>query len=103
MAYTFRSKRLGYDNIAAGSATGFERVIAGGGPGDATTKEDINNMNVSADGVNTSYIANRMVELELGGAAGSSDSNMLNNPSSDTTPFYTSATSFTSSIGELLG
>jgi hypothetical protein len=38
MAFTFQNKRLGYDNIAAGSATGFERVIAGGGPGDSTTK-----------------------------------------------------------------
>jgi hypothetical protein len=38
MAFTFQNRRLGYDNIAVGSATGFERVIAGGGPGDGTTK-----------------------------------------------------------------
>lgn len=38
MAFTFQNRRLGYDNIANGSATGFERVVPGGGPGDSTTK-----------------------------------------------------------------
>lgn len=98
MAFTFRSKRLGYDNIAAGSATGFERVIDGGGPGDATTKESGETRGVSADCVNSSYIANRVVELDLGGT---SSGDYVGQPSSATSPFYTSATSFTSSIGEL--
>jgi hypothetical protein len=38
MAFTFQNRRYGYDNIAPGSATGFERVVPGGGPGDSTTK-----------------------------------------------------------------
>lgn len=102
MAFTHKSRRIGYDNIANGSATGVERIIAGSGAfGDGTTKEAIDTFGVSADCVNSSFIANRVVELELGGAAGSSDSNSVNDPSSATTPFYTSATSFSSSIGEL--
>lgn len=101
MAYTQKSKRLGYDNIANGSAAGFERVIAGGGVGDSTTKESNETRGVSADCVNSSYIANRSVELEVGGVILSSDGNYTNVPSSDTTPGYTSATSSTSAIGEL--
>jgi hypothetical protein len=31
MAYIMRGKRIGFDNIAVGSATGLERTIAGGG------------------------------------------------------------------------
>jgi hypothetical protein len=31
MAYKYRGKTIGFDNIAAGSATGVERHIAGGG------------------------------------------------------------------------
>ena len=38
MGFTFQNRRLGYDNIAVGSATGFERVVPGGGPGDSTTR-----------------------------------------------------------------
>ncbi len=102
MAYTLKSKRLGYDNIAAGAAAGFERVVQGSAaPGDATTKEAIDHFVTSDVGTNTSFIADRPVELENGGWAGSSNSNYVNVPSSDTTPFYTSATSFTTAVGEL--
>jgi hypothetical protein len=31
MAYNYRGKRIGFDNIAVGSATGAERTITGGG------------------------------------------------------------------------
>ena len=36
MAETYRGRRLKFDNIAVGSATGVERTIAGGG-GERTT------------------------------------------------------------------
>lgn len=37
MAFTYRNKRLGYDNIANGSATGLENaVVAGTGIGETT-------------------------------------------------------------------
>ena len=115
MAYTLKSKRMAYDNIANGSATGIERIVSGsaadgdraGGVGatpgvDSTTRECFDNvMGTSTDGLNTSIIANRMLELVAG--AQSTDSNTNNEPTSATTPGYTSGTSFTSAVGELLG
>ena len=111
MAFTWRSKRWGYDNIATGSATGIERIVDGtartGGVGatpgvDSTTRQCFDNvMGTSTDGLNTSIIANRMLELVAG--AQSTDSNTNNEPTSATTPGYTSGTSFTSAVGELLG
>ena len=116
MAYTFRSKRMAYDNIANGSATGIERHVAGGG-GIETTRDGIDNIGVSADYVNSSNVANRVRELDCGHATLVSDANCIwfgartgpgtganaFDPTSATTPGYTSTTSFTSAIGELLG
>ena len=101
MAFTFKSKRVGYDNIASGAAAGFERVIEGGGPGDATTKQSIETRGVSADCVASSYIADRVVELHLGMGGATSSGDWVGQPSSATTPYRTSATSFTSAISEL--
>jgi len=41
MAFTFRNKRFGYDNIASGSATGQEHIVVAGNvtaSGDCTTR-----------------------------------------------------------------
>lgn len=103
MAFTFQSKRLGYDNIANGSATGFERVIAGGGPGDSTTKQSAETLGVSADLTNSSYIANRVKEFYLGQGQAVTDANWVGEPSSNLQPYRTSTTSFTSAIGENVG
>jgi hypothetical protein len=102
MAYTLKSKRLGYDNIAAGSAAGFERVIAGAGtPGDSTTKESAECLGVSADCVNSSYTANRVVELDLGMGGATSSGDWFGQPTTATSPYWTSGTSQTSAISEL--
>lgn len=101
MAFTFRSRRQGYDNIANGSASGFERVVPGGGAGDATTRESVDNRGVSADCVNSSFITNRPVELDLGMGGDTSSGDYVGQPSSATSPFYTSQTSWTSAIAEL--
>ena len=101
MAFTAKSRRLAYDNIANDSATGAERIVDGSANtrGDATTKQAIDCFGVSADTVNSSFIANRVVELHP--AEGSSTGDYVNQPTSATTHGYTSATSYTSAIGEL--
>src|SRR5262245_38382852 len=58
MAFTFKDRRLGYDNIAIGSATGQERVIEGGGVGDATTRTNLDS------GGNTSTAALAIAKRE---------------------------------------
>ena len=122
MAYTRNNKRLAYDNIANGSATGIERIVnataRGGGTIDMTSRDGYDNVAVSADA--TSYTANRARELHLG-AQNVSDSNAIWHrnadapagiganapdtfaPTSATTPGYTSTTSYTTAVGELLG
>jgi hypothetical protein len=103
VAFTAKSKRVGYDNIANGSATGFERVIAGGGRGDSTTKESNDTLGVSADCANSSFIANRQVEKIMGMGGNTSTGDWTGQPTSATSPYRTSVTSDTSAIGELLG
>lgn len=99
MAYTFKNKRLAYDNIAVGSATGQERHIAGGG-GIETTKDGLDNVVVSADG--TSYTLNRVRELPIAGHS-SDAGNPTNIPGSTSdSSFYTSTTSWTTVFPERL-
>ena len=122
MAYTRNNKRMAYDNIANGSATGIERIVDGtaraGGTIDVTSRDGYDN--VATSDVATSYTANRVRELHLG-AQLVSDANAIWRrnadvaagigaaaadvfaPTSDTTPGYTSATSFTTAVGELVG
>ena len=102
MAFTFQSKRLGFDNIAVGSATGIERHVVGGGPGDATTR-------ISRDGITAGSST-----LELHVNAGLVSANSLINTGGPTTDrvsgdipgstsnssFYTSDTSWTSKFPE---
>ena len=95
MAFTVKSKRLGYDNIATGSATGRERIVPGGGEGDSTTKE-------SGENRSASYVANRHQELIMGMGGATSSGAWTGEPSSATTPYRTSDTSDTSAIGERL-
>ena len=102
MAFTHKSKRYGYDNIANGSAAGVERIVAGSGAfGDATTELSVDALVTSTEGTNTSFIADRPVELLLGMGGATSSGNYVGQPSSATTPFYTSETSWTSAINEL--
>ena len=95
MAFTFKSKRLGYDNIANGSAAGFERVVPGGGPGDATTREQ-------ADTLGSTYIADRPLELHTGQGVSTSNANWTGMPTSTEAPYQTSESSFTSVFRENL-
>ena len=95
MAFTHKSKRMAYDQIANGSATGRENIVevgALGSLGDRTTRQ-------SVDLLDTVFTANRVVELHP--AAGSSTGDYVGQPTSATTPGYTSQTSYTSAIGEL--
>ena len=122
MAFTYQNKRCAYDNIANGSATGIERIVDGTARGFGTpslTSRDGYD-NVATSDVATSYTLNRVRELHLG-AQLVSDSNAIWHrnadapagiganapdtfaPTSATTPGYTSATSFTTAVGELLG
>lgn len=97
MAYTFKNKRLAYDNIANGSAAGQERHIVGGG-GIETTRQLIDN----GPDVNVSFTANRMHETHIG-AHSSNNTNPADIPgSTSNTSFYTSGTSITSVFPERL-
>jgi len=100
MAFTFQNKRVGYDNIAAGSAAGFERVIAGGGPGDCTTKVNKD----SGGNTSTSVLAIGRFENTI--KIPSSDQNNAEETtltSNTSHTGYTSGTSVTSNFGENLG
>jgi len=111
MAFVFKSRRQGYDNIATGSATGVEFHNPGASYGEKTSREHIETLGVSADCVNSSFITARPLELPMGGIV--SDANLSGHnaanptsivditPTSATTPGYTSTTSFTSAIREL--
>ena len=41
MAFTYRNKRFGYDNISVGNAAGLERHITGGGGLESTRMEKV--------------------------------------------------------------
>lgn len=115
MAYTFKSKRMAYDNISAGNAAGGEHLLGSSadllnstvpGLADGTTRQSVETLGVSADCVNSSFITNRPVELPMGGLVSNMNihaAGVDQSPSSATTPNYTSTTSWTSAINELLG
>ena len=111
MGWTFRDKRRGYDNIANGSAAGQERHIVGGG-GIETTRNGIDNVGTSTDYTNSSNIAGTFRELVMGAQLvsdgnsiwfGARTAGLPYDPSSATTPGYTSTTSWTTAVGELPG
>lgn len=96
MAFVYRNKRLGYDSISTGNASGQERHVDGGG-GIETTRTVID----SGGNTSTSALAVAMRE------------NVIHNPTSadqlagidtSTAPSsgYTSGSSFSSAIHELL-
>ncbi len=100
MAFTFQNKRLGYDNIAAGSATGQERVVPGGGPGDGTSQTDRD----KNTGTSTSPLA--LARLENWIKQPSTDDNNAqetHDTSSTSHTGYTSGTSRSSNFMEKLG
>lgn len=76
MAFTFRSKRLGYDNIAEGSATGVERHNAG-------SSGETTRLTLDQRGSSTSALSQGMPEMLVDG--------------------WTSGTSFTSQFPEIVG
>ncbi len=106
MAFTFKSKRQGYDNISIGNATGLENAVAPGvGVGETTR------LTLSQRGTSTSALSQGMPEQYVGiGGGASSD---LNSPAQspvptsdgvgDTSPAWASATSNTSAFPEKLG
>lgn len=49
MSRTSKARKLGYDNIAAGSASGTERTIAGSAPPAFTTWGNTENIAVGTD------------------------------------------------------
>ncbi len=107
MAFTFKSKRLGYDNIAAGSAAGKELIVVAGGDGDGETTR----LTLSQRGTSTSNLSQGMPERVIGAKAGTvTDWNTpaqhprpTSSGTSDTSPWVTSGTSDTSAFPERLG
>jgi hypothetical protein len=100
MAYTFQNRRLGYDNIAVGSATGFERVVPGGGPGDGTTRPG------KDSGGNTSTSVLAIARREMSIRLPSSDDNTVEETrltSNTSHTGNTSGTSYSSVFYESLG
>ncbi len=79
MAFTQRSKRLGYDNISEGNAAGKELIIGGGSSGDGETTR----LTLSQRGASTSALSQQLPELLI--------------------PGYTSGSSFTSNFTEIVG
>jgi hypothetical protein len=100
LAFTFQNKRLGYDNIAAGSATGFERVVPGGGPGDGTTKLSKD----SGGNTSTSNLAVGRFENVIRQPSTNDNTQEETTDTSNTSYVgYTSGTSCTSNFLESLG
>lgn len=77
MAFTFRSKRVGYDNIAVGSAAG--RELGEGG----TTLNETTRLTLDQRGTSTSVLSQQMPERYV--------------------PGWTSETSDTSAFRETVG
>lgn len=106
MAYTWKSRRLAYDNIANGSATGVEFHNAGASYGEKTSRESIETRAVSADALNSSNIAGAHLELPLDNNTSAKDvvwnGAAQTSPTSDTSPGYTSGTSWTTVFPERL-
>mgnify|MGYP001595141356 CR=1 FL=1 len=99
MAFTFRSKRLGYDNISVGNATGLENaVVAGTGRGETSRLALDSRGNTS-----TSALAEGAPEHTI--TDGVSDDVRTGQASSDLNPGsnHTSGTSNTSKFVERLG
>ena len=117
MGYTWRNKRLGFDNIANGSATGVEFHNAGASYGEKTSQQSRDRLVTSDSGTNTSLISAVNVELPMVGTSTGavSDSNLSGHnpanptsivditPTSATTPGYTSETSWTTVQAERVG
>jgi len=108
LAFTFRNRRLGYDNIAAGSAAGIEFHNTGASYGEKTSNE-------SNDGPQAAAVC-REYHVGPGSSTGAvSDSNLSGHnpanptsivditPTSETTPGYTSQTSWTTVQAERVG
>ena len=58
MAFTYRSKRLGYDNISVGNAAGREKIIVTGD----TTPGETTKLTLSQRGTSTSALSQGMPE-----------------------------------------
>ncbi len=100
MAFTWKNKRYGYDNIAAGSAAGMERVVAGTTVPGETTRPSLD----SGGNTSTSVLAvgrrENLIRLP------SSDDNTVQETlltSNTSHTGYTSGTSITSVFAERLG
>ena len=97
--FIYRSKRGGYDNIAVGSATGHENIVAVGSGGDEgeTTLPGLD-LNT---GTSTSVLA--IAHREMLVNDGVSDDVRTGQQTTLTSPAWTSDTTFTSAFPENVG
>lgn len=95
-AFTYKSRRLAYDNIASGSAAGRENIIAAGESptGDFTTKPNAD----SGGNTSTSVLAIARQERLIRNGSSDSTGQTSNNISE-----YTSETSISSNFPEVVG
>jgi hypothetical protein len=99
MAFTFKSKRQGYDNISAGNAAGKELIVVAGGDGEGETTR----RSLSQRGTSTSVLSQEANERLIND--GTTVDVRTGQASSDSLPLInqTSGTSDTSAFAERLG
>src|ERR1700752_3366687 len=101
MAFTYKNKRLGYDNIANGSAAGFERHNAGTSPSETSAPNRDSGGNTStsmlAIGRRENVVHNPTTDDYLVGIPRANSSDIAS------TSGYTSETSSTSVFPEKVG
>ena len=98
-AFTFKSKRLGYDNISVGNASGLENaVVAGTGIGETTR------LTLSQRGTSTSVLSQgmpeRVITLPVSDGSNAEETRLTSNTSHTG---MTSGTSDTSGFRENIG
>ena len=101
MAFTYKSKRMAYDNISVGNATGRENIIAAGESptGDFTTAPSRD----SGGNTSTSVLAIARRENLIADPNRVSDDVPIVPGSTSATSGYSSGTSVTSSFPEVVG
>lgn len=100
MAFTYKNKRVGYDNIAPGSAAGWEHVVVAGNVSPPSTAVNLE----SGGNTSTSVLALGRRENLI--KAPTTDDNHVQETaltSGTTHTGYTSGTSVTSSFPETVG
>jgi hypothetical protein len=104
MAFLYRAKRFGYDNIAAGSVAGEEQHVehssAGGGRGTAAnaTSQLTERLITSSEGT-TGQTSNGELQVKLAGTSSSDTGWPLDTAgSTSSSSFWTSGTSFATDV-----